>query len=95
MAGIIVAALFCVKSAEKMDRRFWLPFGVIVTFAGCFITALDGSNLYVAFARSAIIFFGSDVWVGPAYALSAELFPTRARGTGSALVDGVGHVAVP
>jgi hypothetical protein len=46
----------------------------------------------VAFVGSAIIFFGFDVWVGPTYALSAELFPTRARGTGFTLVDGVGHV---
>ena len=92
VAGIFLAALFCVKFVEKMDRRFWLPFGVIVTFIGCFITALGGSNLYVAFAGSAIIFFGFDVWVGPTYAISAELFPTRARGTGFALVDGVGHV---
>jgi MFS family permease len=92
VAGIFVAALFCVAFSEKMDRRWWLPFGVIVTFAGCFITALGGSHLYLAFLGSAIIFFGFDVWVGPTYALSAELFPTRARGTGFALVDGVGHV---
>ncbi|MFF7705702.1 MFS transporter [Streptomyces lydicus] len=90
--GIIAAALFAAVFAERMDRRFWLPFGTVVTFFGCYITAIGGQHLYVAFLGSAIIFFGFDVWVGPTYALSAELFPTRARGTGFALVDGVGHL---
>jgi MFS family permease len=92
LIGIILAAVFSAVFGEKIDRRWWLPFGVIVTFAGCFITALGGSHLYLAFLGSAIIFFGFDVWIGPTYALSAELFPTRARGTGFALVDGVGHI---
>jgi MFS family permease len=92
LVGIIAAAVFSAVFGEKIDRRWWLPFGVIVTFAGCFITALGGSHLSLAFLGSAIIFFGFDVWVGPTYALSAELFPTRARGTGFALVDGVGHI---
>jgi MFS transporter, putative metabolite:H+ symporter len=39
-----------------------------------------------------IIFFGFNLWVPMTYARSAESFPTRARTTGFALVDGVGHL---
>jgi MFS transporter, putative metabolite:H+ symporter len=90
--GIVVAALFAAVFAERIDRRYWLPVGAVITFIGCFVTAEGGQHLYVAFLGSAVIFFGFDIWVGPTYALSAELFPTRARGTGFALVDGVGHI---
>ncbi|HEX6524840.1 MAG TPA: MFS transporter [Streptosporangiaceae bacterium] len=90
--GIIVAAVFAAVFAERIDRRYWLPIGAVITFIGCYITAAGGQHLYVAFLGSAVIFFGFDIWVGPTYALSAELFPTRARGTGFALVDGIGHI---
>jgi MFS family permease len=46
----------------------------------------------VAFIGSMLIFFGFNVWVSPSYALTSELFPTRARTTGFGLVDGVGHL---
>jgi putative MFS transporter len=36
--------------------------------------------------------FGFNLWVPMTYAWSAENYPTRARATGFALVDGVGHV---
>ena len=39
-----------------------------------------------------MIFFGFNLWVPMTYARSAEVFPTRARTTGFALVDGVGHL---
>jgi hypothetical protein len=38
------------------------------------------------------IFFGFNLWVPMTYARSAESFPSRARTTGFALVDGVAHL---
>ena len=38
------------------------------------------------------IFFGFNLWVPIAYSWTTENFPTRARTTGFALVDGVGHL---
>lgn len=45
----------------------------------------DGSNRTIAF-------LGFNLWVPATYARSADNFPTRARTTGFALADGVGHL---
>ncbi len=54
--------------------------------------AVAGSTIGVAFIGSILIFAGFNMWVSPTYAMSAESFPTRARTSGFALVDGVGHI---
>jgi putative MFS transporter len=90
--GVIIGALVAVRVTERLDRRWWLPIGTVCTAIGCLVTALAGTSLYLAFLGSIIIFFGFDIWVAPMYALSTESFPTRARGTGFALVDGIGHL---
>jgi len=46
----------------------------------------------VAFIGAVILFFGFNVWVPMTYTWSTENFPTRARTTGYALSDGIGHV---
>jgi MFS family permease len=39
-----------------------------------------------------LVFIGMDFWVPIAYTWVTESFPTRARATGFALADGLGHV---
>ena len=39
-----------------------------------------------------LIFFGMDFWVPIAYTWVTESFPTRARATGFAMADGLGHI---
>jgi MFS family permease len=100
-AGVIVAVgafgfLGCAVAAvlwgERLNRKVWLPISAAITVIGCLIIAGAGDTLWVAFAGSAVIFFGFNLWVPMTYARSAEVFPTRARTTGFALVDGVGHL---
>jgi MFS transporter, putative metabolite:H+ symporter len=84
----VVAALW----AEKLDRKVWLPISAAITVLGSVIVAAAGDTRIIAFVGAAIIFFGFNLWVPMTYARSAESFPTRARTTGFALVDGVGHL---
>jgi MFS transporter, putative metabolite:H+ symporter len=90
--GFIAQGLVTFAVVEKLDRRYWLPIGALITLLGSVLTATAGAHIYLAFLGSAIIFFGFNVWVSPTFALSAESFPTRARTTGFGLVDGIGHL---
>src|SRR3954453_13260206 len=100
-AGVIVAvgafgflgcAIAAVLWSERLNRKVWLPISAVITLVGGLVIAAAGDTLGIAFIGSAIIFFGFNLWVPMTYARSAESFPTRARTTGFALVDGVGHL---
>lgn len=90
--GFVVSSILMTLFSEHLERRYWLPVNTVITIAGAILMGLGGDNLTVAFIGAGLIFFGFNGWVSPTYALSAESFPTRARSTGVALVDGVGHM---
>ncbi|MGN6200539.1 MFS transporter [Humibacter sp.] len=90
--GFVIEAIVMSFIVEKLERRYWLPVGTIVTFIGAILIAVAGKSLAVDFIGAMLIFAGFNLWVSPTYALTAENFPTRARSTGFAIVDGVGHV---
>ncbi|MDN5795684.1 MAG: MFS transporter [Intrasporangium sp.] len=77
---------------ERLPRRAWLPIGALTTIIGALIVAYAGTRVWQSFIGAIIIFAGFNLWVSPTYALTAESFPTRARTTGFAIVDGVGHI---
>ncbi|GAB2993577.1 sugar porter family MFS transporter [Amycolatopsis acidiphila] len=88
--GFFVQGLFSAKWSERLDRRYWLPIGAVLTVLGGVLIATLGTSIGWAFAGSFLVFFGFNVWVPPTFALSAESFPTRIRSAGFGLVDGVG-----
>jgi MFS family permease len=90
--GFLACAIAAVLWSEKLDRKAWLPISAAITIVGSVVIAAAGDTLGIAFIGSAVIFFGFNLWVPMTYARSAESFPTRARTTGFALVDGVGHL---
>ena len=90
--GFVAAAVVMTFVVEGLERRHWLPIAAVVTLVGAVLIALAGDTIGVAFLGSVLVFAGFNLWVSPTYALSAESFPTRARTTGFALVDGVGHL---
>ncbi len=90
--GFVAEAVVMSFIVEKLERRYWLPIAVVVTFIGAFMVAAAGTNISVTFLGSILIFAGFNLWVSPSYAMTAESFPTRARTTGFAVVDGVGHI---
>ena len=91
--GFLACALFAVAFGDRLERKYWLPIGAVITVIGGVIVAEAGtSGLAIAFIGSAIVFFGFNLWVPMTYTLSTESFPTRARVTGFGMVDGVGHL---
>ncbi len=90
--GFLFCALVAVAFAERLERKYWLPIGALITVIGGIVVAGAGKNLTLTFAGAIIVFFGFNIWVPMTYTLSTESFPTRARATGFGLVDGVGHV---
>jgi len=90
--GFVGMTILMTFIVELLERRYWLPIAAVVTLVGAFLIAAAGDTIAVAFIGSILIFAGFNMWVSPTYAMSAESFPTRARTSGFALVDGVGHV---
>jgi putative MFS transporter len=90
--GFVIEAIIMSFLVEKLERRYWLIIGAVVTLVGAFVVAAAGTNVGLAFVGAMLIFAGFNLWVSPTYTLTAESFPTRARTTGFALVDGVGHL---
>jgi putative MFS transporter len=92
IVGMMLAALTTLFLGDLIERKYWFGIGAAITLLGGVIMALGGVDLRILSLGAFAIFYGMDVWVGPAYAWSAENFPSRARTSGFALVDGVGHI---
>jgi MFS family permease len=90
--GFVAEAAIMSAIVEKLERRYWLPIGAAVTIIGSLVVAAAGTNIWLSFLGAILIFAGFNLWVSPTYALTAESFPTRARTTGFAIVDGAGHI---
>ncbi len=91
--GFILCALVAYAIGENMERKYWLPISAVLTLIGGILIAVAGTgNFAIAAIGSIILFFGFNLWVPMSYTWSTENYPTRARATGFALVDGVGHV---
>jgi putative MFS transporter len=96
--GFILCAVFAYFYGERLERKYWLPIGTVVTLIGGVLVAVGGKFSsptaipVVAFIGAIILFFGFNVWVPMTYTWSTENYPTRARTTGFGIVDGVGHI---
>jgi putative MFS transporter len=91
--GFILCTIFAYLFGERLERKFWLPIAAVLTLVGGILIAVSASsNFLLAVIGSIIIFFGFNLWVPMTYTWSTESYPTRARATGFALVDGIGHL---
>jgi putative MFS transporter len=90
--GFVAEAVIMSFVVERLERRNWLPIAAVVTILGALLIAEAGTSISLDFVGAILIFAGFNLWVSPTYAMTAESFPTRARTTGFALVDGVGHI---
>ena len=91
--GFVATAIFAFFVGERLERKLWLPIAAVLTLIGGILIAVAGpGNFGVAAIGAIITFFGFNLWVPMTYSWSTENYPTRARATGFALVDGVGHL---
>ncbi|HET7637361.1 MAG TPA: MFS transporter [Ktedonobacteraceae bacterium] len=91
--GFIAVAVFDFAYGEALERKYWLPVSAVLTLVGGLVIALGGSgNFAIAAIGSIILFIGFNLFVPMCWAWSAENYPTRARASGFALVDGIGHI---
>ncbi len=90
--GFVVSAFIAYTLGGKMERKYWLPVAALFTLLGGVVIAFSGTNFGITALGSIILFFGFNVWVPIIYTWSMENYPTRARTTGFALVDGIGHI---
>jgi MFS transporter, putative metabolite:H+ symporter len=90
--GFVLCAIVAYAYGERMERKRWTPLAAVITLAGGILISFGGDNFWLAILGSIIVFFGFNVWVPIAYTWSIENYPTRARTTGFAIVDGLGHL---
>ncbi|MDQ2904446.1 MAG: MFS transporter [Ktedonobacteraceae bacterium] len=90
--GFIACAVTAYLLGEKMERKYWLLLAGVLTLLGGIIIALSDKSFGIAALGSIILFFGFNIWIPMTYTWSTENYPTRARATGFALVDGIGHI---
>lgn len=90
--GFIACGVVAYLLVERLERQHWLPIATVITLVGAVVVAYAGATIVLSFLGAALIFFGFNFWVPGTYAWSAENFPTRARASGFALVDGIGHI---
>lgn len=91
--GFLVTAIFASFFGERLERKLWLPIAALLTLIGGILIAVAGPGNFGFAAIGAIVtFFGFNLWVPMTYTWSTENYPTRARATGFALVDGIGHL---
>lgn len=91
--GGILCAIVAYFYSERLERKYWLLIAALLNIAGGVIVALSGSsNMGLTSLGSVLLSLGAYLWLPTTYTWSTENYPTRARATGFALVDGVGHV---
>jgi len=86
IAGVIVVAL-----VERIERRTLIIAGTLVFASGIVLIILNLGPIGAS-AGSLLATFGIAIMATPAYIYTAEVFPTRVRGTAAAICDGVGHL---
>ncbi len=90
--GFVLCAVVAYLWGERLERKRWLPISAVLTLLGGVVVAAAGQTFWIAVVGSMVVFFGFNLWVPIAYSWSTENYPTRARTTGFALVDGIGHL---
>ena len=89
-AGYPVGAIVMALLADRIERRRLICASTVVWLAGMIMIATL-ANEGVLIAGSFLAALALGLYLQAAYTFTAESFPTRARASGFALSDGLGH----
>ncbi|MEM0158769.1 MAG: MFS transporter [Thermoplasmataceae archaeon] len=88
--GYPVGALIMILTADKFERKYVIFVDTLVWFIGMLLFA---TKVHLAlFAGSFLASLALGMYLQVAYTFTAENYPTRARSSGFALTDGIGHI---
>ncbi|MCY0852060.1 MAG: MFS transporter [Thermoplasma acidophilum] len=79
-----------VVSADRFERKYVIFADTVVWFIGLMLFSAKISAFI--FAGSFLASMALGMYLQVAYTYTAENYPTRARSSGFALTDGIGHV---
>ncbi len=88
--GYPVGALAMLYTADKIERKYLIFIDTVVWFIGLLLFAT--MNHIALFAGSFLASMALGMYLQVAYTFTAENYPSRARSSGFALTDGIGHV---
>lgn len=92
ISGSLLSTGIASFTGERLERKTWLLIAGLLTLAGGIAVALSEGNLLLAFTGAFVLSMGAYLWLPLTYTWSTENYPTRARASGFALVDGLGHI---
>lgn len=88
--GYPVGALVMALVADRVERRLLIFGATVVWLIGMALIALQAGEAMLIIG-SFVASLALGLYLQVAYTYTAELFPTRARSSGFALSDGIGH----
>jgi MFS family permease len=88
--GYPIGAIIMLPLTDRFERKYLIFANTVVWFAGLTLFALRLTSTVMLGSFLASTALG--MYLQVAYTYTAENFPTRARSSGFALTDGIGHV---
>lgn len=86
--GALLAALV----TDRVHRKYLIAVASLIVVLGFVLIGTSSGTAATVVIGGALIGLGNLGGVGMAYTYTAEIFPTRARASGMAIGDGIGHL---
>lgn len=87
--GYPVGAVIMILTADRIERKYLILADTVVWLFGMVVFSF--ATHYALFVGSFMASLSLGMFLQVAYTFTAESYPTRARSTGFALTDGIGH----
>jgi putative MFS transporter len=90
--GFLVGAFVTPLIVDRMERKLLIGIALAACVGGLALFAVSGSSPVVIVGAVMLFGLGEMCAISVGYAYTSELFPTRARASGTSLCDALGHI---